>query len=796
MRDPFALALLLSVVAYQPWALYLAEVCEQLGPQLSKLAVISSWDAIDHERWIKSNAPTPGVVVTPATEQDVAAIVSYCISNNISFLAQSGGHGWSQTLHLDEDGLLIYLKQLDEVTFSKNRRDVVVGGGASVAQVIEASSKNNALVQTNNCNCIGALGALLGGGYGSLMGMVGLGIDNIISLNLVMADGCLHTITPKDIDLFWALRGAGPNFGIVTSAKMKSYPVLASGKAAWTGQLVFSADKLEALVETMDRITLEPEMSVFLYFMTSGEPDNIPMVSLMLYYYGTEDKGRAAFSCFFDLGPTNDTTMATEYAHWTDASSIACSKSGFRIPYSAGLSRMVSSTWKEAWEEYVAFVSLGGTGQSLVLLEAFPLEKTRFFGQDSSAYAWRNKVNFNAMAIAWYFDDSLESDARKWASKMRDLWRSTDGLDSPAVYVPPLDPEPLQKWAGESYAVAQITFDIDSSANASLLSVRVDSAIAGLIALPECNNKQKFGILVYGSQSDYAPTFIHSLLDHISGTNQFAATVYHSIWDAASNIPSLTHIPGSQAPTTNGTNYVYPDVSSPGFIIPGHLDFKYSTASVAHTRSLTFLKTHLNGPYFDLEKIWAEHTYYEFDVRSVEKTMATMVQEPYVNHIPTMTGGIGRAKLSNFYLHHFIFNNPDDTALELISRTVGIDRVVDEFIFSFTHDKEVDWLIPGIPPTHKPLRIPFTSVVNIRGDRLYHEHIAWDQATVLVQLGLLPQWLPFPYQLPGGKTPAPGKRFEYKVPAGGVETAEKLKDESAVESNGMFGVGIREVDDL
>ena len=75
MRVQFTLALLLSVVAYQPWALYLAEVCEQLGPQLSKLAVISSWDATDHERWIKSNAPTPGVVVTPATEQDVAAIV-------------------------------------------------------------------------------------------------------------------------------------------------------------------------------------------------------------------------------------------------------------------------------------------------------------------------------------------------------------------------------------------------------------------------------------------------------------------------------------------------------------------------------------------------------------------------------------------------------------------------------------------------------------------------------------------------------------------------------------------------
>jgi carboxymethylenebutenolidase len=69
-----------------------------------------------------------------------------------------------------------------------------------------------------------------------------------------------------------------------------------------------------------------------------------------------------------------------------------------------------------------------------------------------------------------------------------------------------------------------------------------------------------------------------------------------------------------------------------------------------------------------------------------------MVQEPYVNHIPTLTGGIGRTKLTDFYRGHFVFSNPEDTALELVSRTVGIDRVIDEFVFSFTHDREIDWL--------------------------------------------------------------------------------------------------------
>jgi carboxymethylenebutenolidase len=98
--------------------------------------------------------------------------------------------------------------------------------------------------------------------------------------------------------------------------------------------------------------------------------------------------------------------------------------------------------------------------------------------------------------------------------------------------------------------------------------------------------------------------------------------------------------------------------------------------------------------------------------------------------------------------------------------------------------------LPGVPPTHKNLRIPFVSVVNIRGDRLYHEHIHWDQGTALAQASLLPSYLPFPYALPGH----PGKRFEYRVPVAGVETAAKLEDGGAVASNGMFEYALREVD--
>ncbi|KAJ5549611.1 hypothetical protein N7513_006845 [Penicillium frequentans] len=361
-----------------------------------------------------------------------------------------------------------------------------------------------------------------------------------------------------------------------------------------------------------------------------------------------------------------------------------------------------------------------------------------------------------------------------------------------------LDPEPLQKWAEEGFSVAQVTLDVQNS-NTEAIASLVSQARQHLFDLQECTSDTSFGLIVYGSKLDYTALPDDVLRTFIDTVEGLEAVICFDSWETTGSTRSLLHAPTAQsdklAKSDQQTAYFYPDIVSSGFIIPGHPDFKISTAGVVHTRSLTFLKKILGGPTFDLEKIWDEHTYYEFSDRSVEKTMATMVQEPYVNHVPTMTGGLGRARLSHFYLHHFIFNNPDDTAIELISRTIGTDRIVDEFIFSLTHVKQVDWLVPGIPPTGKSLRIPFTSVVNIRGDRLYHEHIAWDQATVLVQLGLLPEYLPFPYDLPDGSVPAPGKRFEYRVPAAGVETANKLQGSHDIASNEMIGFKIREVDD-
>ena len=139
----------------------------------------------------------------------------------------------------------------------------------------------------------------------------------------------------------------------------------------------------------------------------------------------------------------------------------------------------------------------------------------------------------------------------------------------------------------------------------------------------------------------------------------------------------------------------------------------------------------------DLPSLWEEHLRHEFETKNTEETLLTMVEDAYVNHVPVMTGGHGKSQLRQFYSTHFIPQMPDDTQIIPISRTVGQGRLVDEFVFNFTHDIQMDWMLLGIPPTGKPVESPFVVVVQFRGDKLVHEHIYWDQASVLVQLGLL-----------------------------------------------------------
>ncbi|KAK4180658.1 hypothetical protein QBC36DRAFT_319792 [Triangularia setosa] len=355
-----------------------------------------------------------------------------------------------------------------------------------------------------------------------------------------------------------------------------------------------------------------------------------------------------------------------------------------------------------------------------------------------------------------------------------------------------LDPQPRKKWAEEGYTVADVRVDnVLSPQRVWEIKKQLVEAVETLRGVKECRGEE-IGLIAFHEEF-ISPYLIQAVKD----VPQIKAAVFYG-WSPseAPSVPVLAHLAGNTRPGSDlpgVTIHTYPSAKDGYFALPAHGSFLASAAAVSHTRCLSFLKPKMNGPYFDLEAIWDEHTRFEFADRSVEETMKTMVDEPYVNHVPTLTGGIGRTDLTRFYRDHFIFSNPDDAKLELVSRTVGIDRVVDEFLFECTHNRAIDWLIPGIPPTGKKLSVPMTSIVNIRGDKLYHEHIAWDQGTVLRQLGLLPDYLPFPYPLLGDQTLGVGAQLEYRVPVAGIETSQKMADERACASNEMLEYRVRRV---
>ena len=143
-----------------------------------------------------------------------------------------------------------------------------------------------------------------------------------------------------------------------------------------------------------------------------------------------------------------------------------------------------------------------------------------------------------------------------------------------------------------------------------------------------------------------------------------------------------------------------------------------------------------------LSSAWDQHLASEFAAKSAEQALATMTADPHVNEVPLMIGARGRAELHDFYANHFLNQIPPDLEMVTVSRTVGQGRVVDELVMRFTHSIFMDWLLPGVPPTGRRVELPFVVIVQFEGDKLAHEHLYWDQASVLVQVGLLDRTLP------------------------------------------------------
>ncbi|KAH8997614.1 hypothetical protein EDB92DRAFT_2052503 [Lactarius akahatsu] len=333
-------------------------------------------------------------------------------------------------------------------------------------------------------------------------------------------------------------------------------------------------------------------------------------------------------------------------------------------------------------------------------------------------------------------------------------------------------------WGIITYGITQedavfISNFLDAARRAPNLKACIHFAIS-------CDSPAAFIPRTSAGQLSVLPTIVH-----LSSSQEATHAVFQLLADSdSSQLRSASEYPPI-------TVYTYPSVpfdppfpfktKVPALVQAGESSsvdpYIRSATNLSYSRTLALLRREL-GPHFDLEKLWERHTYYvrtftleksensvnsnalqEFVERDAPKSMSTMVKVPYVNHVATLTGGVGYDDLARFYKYHFTGTNvtPPDTELIVVSRTVGADRIIDEMIFKATHTTEIDYFLPGIKPTGKPFQIALVGVIAFRGDKLTFEYA--------------PQyWLLDPFGLP----------------VAGVETAQKVLDPFAIPSNTLM----------
>ena len=233
-------------------------------------------------------------------------------------------------------------------------------------------------------------------------------------------------------------------------------------------------------------------------------------------------------------------------------------------------------------------------------------------------------------------------------------------------------------------------------------------------------------------------------------------------------------------------SYTYQGVE-PGFAEHDLDEYNNVAAGLAWTRTIGLLRRAFKIE-TELEKVREEHLALQFggkDATNAAKVMANMTEDPYVNNVPTMTGGVGHKDLFLFYRDYFIPKNPPSLRMKLVSRTVGVDRVVDEMVVSFTHDDEVDWILPGVPPTGKRVEVAVVSIVTVRGGKLVSEHMYWDQASVLMQAGLLDS---MPRYTRTQSTSAAAKHVPRPLAMAAMDPSQVRRDETSTEAKTRSGL--------
>ncbi|KAI9698853.1 MAG: hypothetical protein M1820_007360 [Bogoriella megaspora] len=298
--------------------------------------------------------------------------------------------------------------------------------------MVDAGYAADVRFATTSCNCLGFLGSALGGGQARTMGLYGMSVDQLISMNVVTAWGALIAVDPSNDDLWWALKGAAPNFGIVTSATVKAYAVPQAQNVVWTGTIVFADDRLEEFISIINDLYLQPEMQI--HFLFSSAANGSTSITAIPFYIGSTAEGRQAFKSILDIGYISDTTAELPYPQWNEVADPFCSRGGRKPGYGVSMNNLDPQEWRSVYEDFKGLIKrYPFARKSIILAENYPVNSTAV-QNGAGSYPFRS-VKTHAVALPWYANASFDSTANQWGEQVRSALRSTDGLQHNANYI-------------------------------------------------------------------------------------------------------------------------------------------------------------------------------------------------------------------------------------------------------------------------------------------------------------------------------------------------------------------------
>ncbi|KAI1151267.1 hypothetical protein F4825DRAFT_423542 [Nemania diffusa] len=388
-------------------------------------------------RWREWHAPEIAAVVEVVTEKDVQEVVRFAMKLDIPFIARAGGHGATEALANAKNAIQIDFRKMNHVKLNEGGKTAIIGGGATVKQVIDGLEAVGKRTVTGICESVGLSAPVLGGGHGWLQGQYGLPADQVVSARLVLPNGDLITVSEElHPDLLWAIKGAGHNFGLITEWEyrvhdMKNHP--------WSYEIfIYSQDKLEPLYELANSMMKDqPAEAIhwgYIVKVPEIDPEH-PILWFGIIYDGPTETAREYAKAFHDIGPRiaqagkgnlHDLAVAT----FQDQNGAGCAYGLTSLRYPVGLKSYNVAAVRKVYDHIEeTFRTVPELAGSFFLLEGYSTQGVKAVDPASTAFPHRDDEILVTSYVQYKPNSAIEHTAQEFGKKLRNIF--LEGSDDP-----------------------------------------------------------------------------------------------------------------------------------------------------------------------------------------------------------------------------------------------------------------------------------------------------------------------------------------------------------------------------